>query len=42
MLIRKQTKRICNNLPVPMQSIVSFISKGVEVKKKKKKKKLNT
>lgn len=36
MLIRKQAKRICNNLPVPVQSIVSFIAKGAEDRKKKK------
>lgn len=34
MLIRKHVKGICNNLPAPVQSIVSFISKGVEEKKK--------
>lgn len=36
MLTRKKAKGICNNLPVPVQSIVSFISKGVEKKKKLK------
>lgn len=35
MLTRKKAKGICNNPPVPVQSIVSFISKGVEKKKKK-------
>lgn len=34
MLTRKKAKGICNNIQVPVQSIASFISKGVGEKKK--------